>query len=170
MADCLGVEWQKFAGNFPRCTLGMGEKGWWELDFEEGRDFFKEGSGVISFRGNDLSGFGGGGEDAFGAHATLGKEFAELLEEPSIFLEQTGDERFGDFAGFAIGLGGDGGAAGFASEERHFAEVIAGVNGGDNGFGGTDGDRDDGLATEDDEHGVAWLSLLDNDFPDPEAE
>ena len=85
-----------------------------------------------------MSGFGGRGKDAFGAHAALGEEFAELLEEPSIFLEQTGDEGFGDLAGFAIGLGGDGGAAGFAGEEGHFAEVIAGVNGGDNGFGNTD--------------------------------
>ena len=117
-----------------------------------------------------MSGFGGRGKDAFGAHAALGEEFAELLEEPGIFLEQTGDERFGDLAGFAIGLGGDGGATGFSGEEGHFAEVIACVNGGDNGFGGTDGDRDDGLAAEDDEHGVAWLSLFDNDFPDPEAE
>ncbi len=117
-----------------------------------------------------MSRFGGRGEDAFGAHAALGEEFAELLEESGIFLEQTGHERFGDLAGFAIGLGGDGGATGFASEEGHFAEVIAGVNGGDNGFRGADGDRDDGFAAEDDEHGVAWLSLLDNDFPDAEAE
>lgn len=101
--------------------------------------------------GEGLQAFGHDEGDVFGDSGAAGHEVREVG-----FVEGKSVER---------GLGDDGGGAGLAGKEGHLAAEIARAEFGD--FLGKAGgvlERDGGAAGEEDEHGLAGVSLAEDEF------
>ena len=133
---------------------------------EERVELLEEAFGVFLLLGGELPALGTRGDDALGFQAPLGEQFAELLHQRFVFLEDFREHFLADLPHLAIGGGDHRRAPGVAGEQGHFTAIIAGAQRGHEGITATGLHEDVRFAAEQDEHRSAG-GALDDDFLPP---
>src|SRR6266550_533860 len=138
------------------------------LKLEKCAQTIKEGGAIFALFRRFILGEMSVFDDALGLHFPFCQQLAQLIEAFGRLANDFAHDWFADFQNVAIGRSTDGGGAAFASQERHFAEAITGMQCANANWGSIFCYRNIGAAAQKQKHRIALGAFHDDAFASAE--